>query len=45
MLGTDKLSKKIREYERLVKGTESKIIERKVRTCGIDFVWWVDVTV
>ena len=45
MVGTDKLAKKIREYERLVKGTESKIIERKVRTCGIDFVWWIDVTV
>ena len=31
MLGTNKLAKKIKEYERLVKGTSSKIVERRVR--------------
>lgn len=44
-LPTDKLNKKIKEYERLVKGTESKILERKIRGCGIDFVWWIDVSI
>ncbi len=45
MLNVDKLDKKMRQYSRLVKGTEGKVVERKVRGCGIDFVWWVDVSV
>ena len=44
MLSSDRLSKKIKEYERLVKGTKSKVVERRVRECGIDFVWWIDVS-
>jgi adenylate kinase family enzyme len=44
MLATNKLTKKIKEFERLVKGTSSRVVERRVRECGIDFVWWIDVT-
>lgn len=44
MLAQTKLDKKTKEYQRLVKETEHKIIKRRVRECGIDFVWWVDVT-
>lgn len=28
-----------------MKGTEYKIVERKVRECGINFVWWIDVSI
>ena len=44
MLPKCKLDKKINEYQRLVKHTEHKLVKRKVRECGIDFVWWIDVT-
>lgn len=45
MLNVSRLDKKIQEYQRLVKGTEYKIVERKVRECGINFVWWIDVSI
>lgn len=44
MLPSSKLDKKINEYQRLVKRTEHKLVKRTVKECGIDFVWWIEVT-
>jgi hypothetical protein len=41
---TDRLKNKIQQFERLVKSSESKIITRQMRECGVDFVWWVEVS-
>jgi hypothetical protein len=36
--------KKIEEFSRLVKPNDPKIVERQTKGCGIDFVWWINVS-
>jgi hypothetical protein len=44
MIDDHRLARKIKEFERLVKSSETKVVPRQLRECGVDFVWWIDVS-
>ena len=44
LLQQDRFTKKIQEFSRLARPSEARIVARQVRGCGLDFVWWIDLS-
>ena len=43
-LSTQALETKIKHFSALVKPSDTKLVRRELRGCGIDFVLWVDLS-